>query len=447
MAKSRRVTTRVKFTRTHFERHAPANGRDEVRDSESPLILLVTAKGHKSLCVRPRLGAGPSKGVQLRLFYPKAAVIGNLSDARQWARQSVDACKAGIDPREAAKTAEEATTRATERTEHLTFENVVKRYVERRLRREKQNRTADKSERIFGLYVTPQWRGRLITEIRRKDVNALLDDVFDRKIKIDGTNYGGSVVVDRVLAQVRALFNWYATQDDDFTSPIVRGMARTKPRERARDRVLSDEEIRLLWSLLSKLGTFGAIVKMLLLTGQRRDEVGFMTRAEIDANGVWTIPAERFKNKKPNVIPLSADARAVIAAQPVAQGCDFVFTANGQNRFGDYSKSKRRLDKALLVKLSEAAAERGDDATKVTLPDWRLHDLRRTAKTLMVRAGVRPDISERVLGHVIAGVEGVYDRHGYVEEKRAALEALAALLHRIVNPSTHNVVALREAAQ
>jgi integrase len=277
-------------------------------------------------------------------------------------------------------------------------------------------------------------------------VNDLLNDVFDCKIEFEGKKYGGQVAADHLLARMRACFNWYATQDDKFVSPIVRGMARTNPRERARSRVLTDEEIRALWPLLPAFDTFGGIVQMLLMTAQRRDEVAAMARSEI-SSGVWTLPASRYKTKRTQVVPLSKAAQAVVTSQNQIDNSDLVFTTTGKTAFSGFSKLKSRLDAAMLTKLRQAAAERGDDATKVTLPDWRLHDLRRTAKTLMARAGVRPDISERVLGHVIAGIEGVYDRYGYVEEKRAALEALAALLHRIVNPSTHNVVALREAAQ
>jgi len=178
--------------------------------------------------------------------------------------------------------------------------------------------------------------------------------------------------------------------------------------------------------------TWGALVRTLLLTAQRREEVAQMNRTEIDANAAWTIPAERYKTGKPNVVPLSAAALAIIKAQPQVDDSELVFTTTGKTPFSGFTKAKRRLDTAMLARLRECAGER---ASKVTLPAWRLHDLRRTAKTLMVRAGVRPDISERVLGHVIGGVEGVYDRYAYLDEKRQALEALAAIVERITSPA------------
>ena len=429
-----------RLTKMVLEQRAPDNGRVEVRDADSPLVFRLTAQGHRSLCVRTRIGAG-----QVRLTYPKAAVIDNLSDARQWARQTVDACQAGTDPRVAAETEAEAAAYEAERAERRRFENVLKEYLERRVRREKKNRTADEVERSFEIYLLPKWRNRLITEISRKDVNDLLNDIFDCKVEFEGKNYGGQVAADHLLARLRACFNWYATQDDQFVSPIVRGMARTNPRERARSRVLTDEEIRVLRPLLPSLGTFGGIVQMLLLTAQRRDEVAAMARSEI-SGGVWTLPASRYKTKRTQVVPLSTAAQTVVAAQNQIDNSDLVFTTTGKTAFSGFSKLKRRLDTAMLTKLRQSAAQRGEDATKVVLHDWRLHDLRRTAKTLMVRAGVRPDISERVLGHVIPGVEGVYDQHDYLNEKRTALEALATLLDRIVNPPIGNVVVLRELA-
>ena len=176
-------------------------------------------------------------------------------------------------------------------------------------------------------------------------------------------------------------------------------------------------------------------------TGQRRDEVAHMSRSEIGRMGFGSIPAERYKTKRPNHVPLSKAALALIESQPKLGDCDLVFPSRAKTPYSGFTKSKAKLDKAVLAAM-KAHAKAG---TKVEpLPNWTLHDLRRTAKTLMVRAGVRPDISERVLGHVIAGVEGTYDRHSYADEKRDALEKLAAMIERILNPSTPSVVTIAE---
>jgi integrase len=293
------------------------------------------------------------------------------------------------------------------------IDEFVNRYVSGKLR------SAREYERAFARFVIPTVGKEPIYDVRRSQVAAMLDRIEDES---------GAVMADRTLAYLRKAFNWYAARDDHFVPPIVKGMARTKPRERARDRVLSDNEIRLIWPHLT--GTFGAYVKTLLFTAQRKDEVSRLTWNEIDAQWVWTIPAERYKTRRANVVPLSSAARPIIEAQPRVDGCDYVFTGRtGRTPFSGFSKAKLALDKATGV------------------AGWTLHDLRRTAKTLMAGAGVRPDISERVLGHAIAGVEGVYDRHSYLHEKRDALEKLAAMVERILNQAPASVVPLAERRQ
>jgi integrase len=257
--------------------------------------------------------------------------------------------------------------------------------------------------------------------------------------EIEDTN--GPVMADRTLAYVRKAFNWYATRDDKFNVPVVRGMARVKPAERARTRVLSDEEIRAIWPVLGGLGTYGAFVRMLLLTAQRHREVAYMSYKEIDGDGIWTIPTERYKTKRPNHVPLSKAALAIIETQQKFDDCGYVFPSRAKTPYTRSGKSKAKLDVAVLASMTKQA-KKGEKVE--ALPNWTLHDLRRTAKTLMTRAGVRPDISERVLGHVIAGVEGTYDRHSYAEEKRDALEKLASMIDRILNPPPSNVATLDE---
>jgi integrase len=310
--------------------------------------------------------------------------------------------------------------------------SILDEFVARYVRNHKQplrERTADEYESAFKRLVKPHIGKLGKYEVRRSHIIKMLDEIEDAN---------GPVMADRTLAYVRKAFNWYATRDDQFNVPVVRGMARVKPKERARTRVLSDEEIRAIWPELAKAGTFGALTKTLLLTAQRRDEVAHMSRKEIGSDGIWTIPAERYKSKRPNSIPLSEAALAVIAAQPKHDDCDYVFPSRAKTPYSGYSKSKARLDKVIFASMKKQAKK---GAKVEQIPNWTLHDLRRTAKTLMARAGVRPNISERVLGHVIAGVEGTYDRHSYQDEKRGALEKLAETIERILSPLSSNVVA------
>jgi Phage integrase family len=197
----------------------------------------------------------------------------------------------------------------------------------------------------------------------------------------------GSTMATQTLAIVRKIMNWHATRSDDYSSPVVRGMARTQRSEQARDRTLSDDEIRKVWA--ADNGVFSRYVRFLLLTAARRNEVSDMTWAEIDG-GDWTLPAARNKTKVDLVRPLSRQAQAILDSLPKAG--PFVFTTNGATPISNFSNFKRQLDKASGTK------------------GWTLHDLRRTARSLMSRAGVPSDHAERCLGHVIGGIRGTYDQ-------------------------------------
>jgi len=317
-----------------------------------------------------------------------------------------------------------------------TVSSVLEEFLTRYARnRDAPLRSANEYESVFERLVKPHIGKLGVYNVRRSHIAEMLDAIEDAN---------GPVMADRTLAYLRKALRWHAIRDDQFNPPIVAGMARTKPKERARTRVLSDEEIRAIWPILDERGTFGALVKTLLLTAQRRDEVARMSRREIGDDGIWTIPAERYKTKRPNHVPLSRAALAVIDAQPKIGECDHVFPSRSKTPFSSFGKSKAALDRAV----NDATQKTKKMAAKLEpIPNWTLHDLRRTGKTLMVRSGVRPDISERVLGHAITGVEGIYDRHSYADEKRDALEKLAAMIERILNPPPSNVATLDERRQ
>jgi integrase len=373
----------------------------------------VTASGAKSFIINYRL-----KHQEYRYTigpYPDWSALRAVREARNL-RQRVDRGENPLEDRKRPPTTK-------------TVNGLIDEFIERYVEKEAKLRTSHPIKRAFDQLVKPSIGKIGIYELRRSDVAQMLDKVADKR---------GLVMADKTLAWLRKAFNWYAGKDDKFNSPIVKGMARTKPRERARTRVLSDDELRVIWPLLADAGTFGAMLKTLLLTAQRRDEVANMSWKEIGEDRIWTIPAERYKTKRPNHVPLSNAALAVIEAQPRLTGCDYIFPSRSQTPFSGFGKSKAAFDKLVHQ-------ERAKLGTKIEpLPNWTLHDLRRTAKTLMTRAGVRPDISERVLGHVIAGVEGTYDRHSYADEKRNALEKLAAMVDRILNPLPSNVEKLGE---
>ena len=268
-------------------------------------------------------------------------------------------------------------------------------------------RSRPEIERVLNKNVYPFWAERSFVDLRRSDVAKLLDHVQDN---------GGPSAADHVLAIVRGISSWYSTRHDDYVSPFVRGMRRTDPGSRTRDRILTDDELCAVWKAAEASGTYGALVQLLLLTAQRRDKVVTMKWSDLSQDGVWTIATERGEKGNPGSLTLPKRALEIIARQPRLMNNPYVFAATrGAGPLNGFNKRKAAFDIACGV------------------TGWTLHDLRRTARSLMSRAGVRPDISERVLGHVIAGVEGVYDRHRYDEEKADALVRLADLIESIVN--------------
>jgi integrase len=268
-------------------------------------------------------------------------------------------------------------------------------------------RRPDHYESVFKRFVKPAFGDMPINELRRLHVNELLDDIED---------HNGKVMASRALAYFRSACNWWAVRDDSFVPPFVRGMARSSTAERARDRTLTDDELRILWPVF-EISTFGKACKVMLLTGSRRSEVTDMHWHEI-ADGIWTIPASRYKSNREHVVPLSAMALEIINAQPHRSTTSLVFSGSYGASLSKGGNHKSRLDHSTPG-----------------LPHWTVHDLRRTARSLMSRAGVRPDIAERVIGHAIPGVAGVYDRHAYLAEKKEALEKLAAEVRAIVGCS------------
>jgi integrase len=259
--------------------------------------------------------------------------------------------------------------------------------------------------------MTDAWTGRDFTSIGRGDIAKLLDQIESKN---------GPRQATYCLQVFSSLANWYAARDDNYRSPIVRGMRRGSPANR--DRVLSDDELRALWAVAD--GQYGTFVKLALLTAQRRDKIATMKWGDLDGN-VWTIATE--PREKPNAgeLVLPETALNIINAQPRYGSNPYVFAGRGDSHITGWTWSKSKFD----AKLED-------------VEPWTIHDLRRTARTLMERAGVRPDIAERVPGHVIPGVHGIYNRHEYREEKAHALRALAGMIDNIVNPPADNVVTL-----
>lgn len=287
--------------------------------------------------------------------------------------------------------------------------NYFKRHVEAR-----GLLTAGENERVLNRYILPLWAELDFIAIRRSDVAALLDHVEDNH---------GPAQADAVLALVRGICNWFATRHDDYVSPIARGMRRRNPKSSQRARILDDDEIRILWDVAEGRGKFGAFVKLALLTAQRRTKLATMRWDDVSDTGEWLVPSGDRQKGTGGALVLPAAAYAVVRSQPRLASNPYVFPGRADGHFNSYGMCKRAFD------------------ARAKIAPWVIHDLRRTARSLMSRAGMRPDIAERVMGHVIRGVEGVYDRHSYRDEKADALQRLAALIDSIVHPR-ENVVPL-----
>lgn len=399
----------------------PAKRRELPDGILAGLYLVVQPSGAKSWAVRYRHAGAPRK---LTLgSYP----ILDLAQARSSARVALQAVAEGRDPHRERKDAQRLP------LDRDQFEKVAETFLERYVRPNTRASHARETERLLRREVLPKWSGRRVQEIAKRDVIELLDGVIDR---------GGGLTANRVLAAIRRLFNWAVERDILTVSPCAGVKAPLA--ERTRDRILSDDELRWLWKAAHASGfPFGSIVKLLLLTGQRRAEVGEMTDRELRLQDrLWVIPRERAKNNEEHAVPLSDAALAIIETLPRIRNKDgFLFTLNGTRPVSGFSRAKAALDKAML------AVAQGEAASVVTIAPWVLHDLRRTVASGMARLGVGLPVIEKILNHrsgSFAGIVGVYQRHDFADEKRTALDVWARHVSAVVDGSAAgNVVALR----
>jgi integrase len=273
------------------------------------------------------------------------------------------------------------------------------------------------------------WGNKPLVNIDGHDIHAVVDE--SRKHGIPGLaprNDGISESRGRKIhVALNSFFAWARRQRRVTVNPCAGVWHPTAPP--ARDRVLSDAEIIKFWAAVNTVEQpFKAALQLLLLTGSRLNEVGGMRRDELGADGTWTIPGIRTKNHRPHVVPLSSQMREIIAAVPVIEG-PFAFTTTGRSAVSGWSKIKQALD------------------SKMGVPPWRLHDLRRTTATGMAELGIAPHVIEAVLNHVSgarAGVAGVYNRAIYSEEKRTALERWCAHVLGLVSGKPGKVVSIRK---
>jgi len=432
---------RVKLTAAAVARlKAPARGQVDYFDAAYPaLALRVTERGVRSWVYFGRLG-GRIKRVTLGRFPAMS-----LAQARVQAGETADALGAGRDPTAARRA-------ARGRAAGPAPDTVAAVAAEWLARDQAGNRSHGEVKRILDKDVLPAWGARTVQSIARRDAIELLDAVADR---------GAATLARRLHAHLHRMFKW----------AVARGIVETNPfadipkpgREVRRDRVLSDAELREVWTAAGALGwPFGPVVQLLALTGARRDEIGALSWPEVDGDGAaLRLDGARTKTGEPRTVPLAAPAVAILEAlprvKPATGSPAHVFTTNGRNAVSGWSRAKALLDAEIAGRRRQAAIDAGGDAEAVeAMPGWRLHDLRRTVATGLQRLGTRLEVIEAVLGHVSGsrgGIVGVYQRHAFEDEKRTALEAwgehVAALTAEAgpgeaPSPSAE-VIALREA--
>lgn len=436
------------------------NKRLEIPDGIlSGLYLIIQPTGRKSWAVRYRYHGKPRKlslGNYLAGDDPKKAGT-ELTRIRGEAADILERVRQGEDPAEIKQIAKKQA-KDEDTADRTRFDGVVRLFLTRYAK--PKNRSWKDSARHIGLVpdkakpdeaddpksfiavkrtAADRWGHRPITDIRRADVIALLDDIVDE---------GKPILANRTLAALRKLFNWALERDLVETNPCDR--VKPPSSEKSRDRVLSDDELRALWLAADELAwPFGRHLQMLILTGQRRDEVAGMKWREISGE-TWTLPRDRVKTDKAHEVPLSPPALSILETLPRIDGAGYVFTTTGKTPISGFGKPKATMHEKMMEILRREAEERGDNPEEVEVAPWRIHDLRRTVASGMARLGINIAVIEKVLNHTsgtFAGIVGVYQRHEFGEEKRRALEAWGQYVTGLgKNSPADNVIRLAERA-
>lgn len=393
---------KTNLTATYAESvKAPAHGQLDIYDGKKTgLILRVSESGRKSWNVFYR-----HQGRNRRMTLGKYPDI-SLADARRLAGKHLSAAAVhGKDP-----AAEKQSSRDAD-----TFGALADTYLEQWAKPRK--RTWAEDERLIEKELKPAWGNRKAVDITRRDVKALIAGIVER---------GSPIAANRTASLISKIFNFAVEEDESLAATPASRIS--KQEEKSRDRVLSDREIKTLWTALdAETLKASAFFKLGLLTAQRRGELLGMQWSEVDLDaGWWTIPAERTKNKLAHRVPLVGEALTIIRQMRDGAKPDAPDVFPGPR--GKPISNPQKWIKAIR------------DATKI---DFRFHDLRRTAASCMAGVGVQRLVISKLLNHVEQGVTAVYERHSYDAEKRAALENWDARLKQIVTGERAKVINIR----
>lgn len=383
--------------------------------------LKVTPAGNKVYLFQYRLGGRGA--ATRRMTLGRHGSPWTPAGARAEADRLLVLVKQGKDP---ASDKEDRQRMATE----LAFDSYADRFLADYGKKAWRTATFNGAKSSMRRFVTPMLKKKPLPLIRRSDVVTIFDKL----------PAGNPALPRNVFALVRKLFAWAVERGDIDRSPLegFKGPSSVP----SRDRVLTDDELRLVWLGADKLGApFGSLIQLLLATGQRREEASAIRWSELDrGHRVWVIPASRAKNNKEHLVPLNELSIAILdaaAGGEVWPRKGLIFTTTGKTPVSGYSRAKSRLDREMTKLNSNEAVE-----------PWRLHDLRRTLATGFQRLGVRFEVTEAVLNHVSgskSGVAGVYQRHDWKKEKTDALAAWASHVEGVVaGPENSNVITLAD---
>ena len=450
----------VKLSAIGVTNAKPKSQRYEIADSEQPgLRLVVQPSGAKSWAFRyERADSAAEKGARgksVKVTLGRAAGPGALSlqQARNAANDARRLRSTGKDPadqRRAERAAEAARIEAEEkeaRRRDDTVALVLERYYHNHVNGLKSAREVKRilSRELAG------WHRRRIDDITRADAFKLLETIERR----------APIIANRTRAHARTFFKWCIARGLIEVNPFEHTTAATK--EVARDRVLSDVELRLLLVAKDQMEwPWQQFLEVLLLTGQRREEVAGMLWSELDLDGtepLWMLGRDRAKNGQAHAVPLApavvellhgidrVQITETIDGATTTKESPFVFTTTGRTSVSGFSKAKATLIDAMHEIACKEATERGDDASAIKPAEFRLHDLRRTFATTAARLRVDVGVIERVLNHKMQGVMAVYQRYQFLPEKRHALNVWADHLASLTTARGVNVVQFKAGAR
>lgn len=396
----------VNLTDRKIKSIKPTRARVEYLDKTVPgLALRVTPNGSKTWTVRYR-----HRGRLRRMTLGNTNAV-TLATARERVRDLLSKASQGADP-------------ATEKQDGRTAETITdlaNLYIEKHAKPKKRSWKADRN--LLDHKVLPTWRHRAIADITRADVRLLVEGVAEA---------GAPVVANRVAALLSKVFAFALDRDLVAASPAIR--IPRPGQETQRDRVLTEDELRALWTAFERLDpAMQAFYKLRLLTAQRGGEVAGMRWPDVDLEaGWWTIPATSAKNKLAHRVPINRTAGAILATLLATADEDAVYVLGAKARRPGQGARGRRQQ-------SEAAATFGID-------DFRGHDLRRTAASMMASGGIPRLTISKILNHVERSITAVYDRHSYDAEKAAALTWWDVKLAGILKNNSATVLAFQRGA-